>query len=826
MNVSSIAGGGSFPSLMTQRTVFLIRLQSSLCSLVLCATVTAAHAVDCTQATVLSSPNASTLEQTAIRVLLEETAKRTGEQWDTVTGYPSDTSKDEASCLIVAATAADLAQMLPATMQTQSDTTPKAPESFRVETLPAHGRNVVLVEGRDSRGLLYGVGSLLRAMQLSHDKALVPAELHVSQSPSKPIRGHQLGYRAKNNTYDAWTLAQFEQYIRELALFGTNTIQLIAPESDDAPTSPLFPAPALETLIGTSKILDRYGLDCSIFYPEMESDYAVPENVSRELARFENLFRQVPRVDSIWIPGGDPGHTPPALLFPLVEREVAILRKYHPQAKIYVSAQGMDAAHFEDFYHLLAQHPAWLTGVFFGPQSRDSFEQQRRRIPARYPILFYPDIAHTMHSQFPVPEWDPVFALTEGREPIDPRPADESLIYKHFAGFQDGFITYSEGVNDDVNKFLWTQWGWSAGESAETILHDYSRFFLGPEWTQRFAQGIADLERNWRGPILSNATIQTTATEFEEMGRDPAVPKNNWRFELAQERAYYDALLQSRLTGETAQQQRTIHTLGLTPSLGSASAIAEAESSLSPAPSPQTLEDRAQVFTLAGSLFHHIGLQLSTQLYGASNWERGANLDRIDIPLNDHVWLSHQFDTIRKLPTETEKEKAIAEIVHWDHPVPGTRYDDLGSFEPDLVRHPGPKQTYSSDPELYQTAIDGVSDRTPLDGMRWSQLTYAETLYEAPLRLSYQQLDPNRRYRLRVTYSGEDYSATVGILANNVTVIEPIHDRATNPETLEFEIPKSATESGRLTLAFTRPAGQGGSGRGHQVAETWLIPEP
>src|ERR1022692_4569075 len=152
-----------------------------------------------------------------------------------------------------------------------------------------------------------------------------------------------------------------------------------------------------------------------------------------------------------------------------MEKQAAILRRYHPDAKLFVSAQGMSAAHYEDFYRLMAQHPKWLSGVFFGPQSRDSFERQRARIPAEYPMLFYPDIGHTMHAQFPVPDWDPVFALTEGREPIDPRPVDEGVIYRHFAKLHAGFVTYSEGVNDDVNKMLWTEWGRNPTTSAQSI---------------------------------------------------------------------------------------------------------------------------------------------------------------------------------------------------------------------------------------------------------------------------------------------------------------------------------------------------------------------
>jgi hypothetical protein len=778
-----------------------------------------ANPIDCTQATIVSAPNATVPEQTAITVLLQEAARRTGRNWQNSQFLPL---AQRPGCRIIAATESNLLALLPPALQRLKRNTPEQPESFSVHTLAFEGRQTIFITGHDPRGLLYAIGYLLRTMELSRGKALLPRKIDIQQSPQKPIRGHQLGYRAKNNTYDAWTLAQFEQYIRELALFGANTIQLIAPESDDAPTSPLFPAPALDTLIGTSKILERYGLDCSIFYPEMEQDYSRPEDTARELARFEALFRQIPRVDSLWIPGGDPGHTPPALLFPLVEQEAAILRRYHPQAKIYISAQGMNAEQFEDFYRLLATGPQWLTGIFFGPQSRDSFETQRRRIPARYPILFYPDIAHTMHAQFPVPEWDPVYALTEGREPIDPRPVEEGLIYKHFEGLQDGFVAYSEGVNDDVNKFLWTQWSWNSATPAQTILEDYSRFFLGPEWTQSFPRGLFGLEQDWRGPILSNPAIETTAIEFNRMQGNSAALREIWRFELALERAHYDAFLKQRLTAETAQQRQALAFLSQAQELGSERVIANAQATLNSTPAGAA--EREQVFAIAGDLYHRIGLQLSTWLYGASNWERGANLDRIDIPLNDRVWLQNQFALIRQLPTEAAKRAAIAAIVHWSDPIPGTFHDDLGdpANEPHLARGKG----FAADPEQYQTAIDGVSDHTPLEGLRWSQLTYAETLYETPLKLAYDHLDPARHYRLRVTYGGEDYTAPIGIVANGTLEIEPLHNRATNPETLEFEIPHSATSSGNLILEFTRHPGQGGSGRGHQVAETWLIPEP
>lgn len=782
---------------------------------------TQAQSTDCAHAVVVSAAQLTMQESTAVEMLIDEAAKRTGVRWEHVHEFHALSQE----CVIAMGTESQIASLLPAILHVRQ--APNHPEAFSVQSFRLHATTILAINGHDDRGLLFGIGYLLRKLALSSQHAIFAQTVDTAQWPATPIRGHQLGYRAKNNTYDAWKLAQFEQYIRDLAIFGANTVQLISPVSDDAASSPLFPAPALETLLGISHILDRYGLDCSIYYPEMEHDYSRHEEVERELARFDDLFSKIPRVDSVWIPGGDPGHTSPTLLFPLVQKEAEILHRYHPKAKIYISAQGMDAVQYQDFYGLMAQHPVWLTGVFFGPQSRDSFETQRHRIPAEYPLIFYPDIGHTMHAQFPVPHWDPAFALTEGREPVNPRPRDQALIYQKFRALHEGFITYSEGVNDDVNKFLWTGWGWchlwpadAAHPPALPILKDYGRFFVGPRWTQPFTQGIFDMESNWHGPLAKNNSIDKTLAEFRQIEDSPGSPGDNWRLELALYRAYYDAFLHARKLKEDEQQQKAYQ--ALMSSGPSVETMKRAEEALAPSDDTAIVRLHTRIFELADQLFHHIGIQLSTKLYGASNWERGANLDRIDIPLNDRVWLHKEFMRINGLASEPERAAAIQTICSWHAPVKGSFYDDLGAPANEL--HLGPGGNYRNDPELYQAAIDGVADRTPEDGWRWSQLTYAETLYETPLALDYSALNTRTHYRLRVTYAGEDYSLPMRLVANHNIEIHGSRQRKSNPENVEFDIPIAVTHTGQLHLEWTRPPGLGGSGRGSQVAEVWLIP--
>src|SRR6266851_4115232 len=67
---------------------------------------------------------------------------------------------------------------------------------------------------------------------------------------------------------------QFEQYIRDLAIFGTNTIEIIPPRSDDDAISPLYTLQPMPMMVKLSEIINRYGLDCSIWYPALDKDYS------------------------------------------------------------------------------------------------------------------------------------------------------------------------------------------------------------------------------------------------------------------------------------------------------------------------------------------------------------------------------------------------------------------------------------------------------------------------------------------------------------------------------------------------------------------------
>jgi hypothetical protein len=697
------------------------------------------------------------------------------------------------------------------------------PESF---TLTSTATSVV-VSGSDDRGVVFGTGYLLRQFHMSRQRLELDASLNITTAPMVAIRGQQLGYRPKTNAYDAWSVPMWEQYIRELAIFGSNTIELIPPRSDDNDDSPHFPLPKIEMMVEMSRIANEYGLDVSVWYPAMDKDYSDPAQVEFALKEWAEVFRRLPRIDAIFVPGGDPGHTQPKYLFALLEKQTVSLHRYHPNAKMWLSPQGFTKEWRDEFWGLMAANPPWLSGLVFGPQVYGSLEEFRALTPKRFPIRFYPDITHSTHSEFPVPDWDLAYATTEAREVINPRPVDESAIFHRYQSFADGFVTYSEGCNDDVNKFIWSGLGWNPDASPKGILVDYSRFFIGDDMADNFASGLLALEQNWRGPLASNRQVEVTLAQFKDMERR-ATPQQrlNWRFNEALYRAYYDAYIHSRLLTENRQEEMAMAALAKSKrnwpltSTGSLKGMEEAESILdADVRTVDAHEYRARVFELAEALYQSVHMQLSVDRYKAISIDRGASLDTIDFALNNRVWLENRFTDIRAISSEPDRIARIDELLNWTNPGPGGYYDALGfvNWRPHLVMG----ESYARDPDFLKSPLISFGS-SPQRGWRTTQAADSEIIQDRPLRMRYTDLDPAAQYKVRISYGGDSRRTALRLTANSIEV-HPFREKGPTPEPVEFEIPQQATASGTLTLEWTRTPGLGGNGRGTQVSEVWLI---
>lgn len=767
------------------------------------------QALDLSAAVVELGAAASARERAAAELLVDEVARRTRIRWNIVATAPAT------GVVIRLGTVAELAGGAGASAL--SGRTAPGREGFHLVSAP----RAVTVAGADERGVLFGVGRLLRALDMRPGKVVLPAPLALTETPIVDVRGHQLGYRPKTNSYDAWDVPQWRQYIRDLAVFGTNAIELIPPVSDDAADSPHFPRPQIEMMVEMSRLADELGLDVWVWYPALEKDYTTESQITKAVTEWEDVLERLPRVNAIFVPGGDPGHTAPDVMFRLLERQTAALRKNHPNATMWMSPQGFTTEWMEKFYGLMDKQPAWLTGIVIGPQNRDSIATVRKRIPARYRIRRYPDITHTIRAEFPVPDWDLAHARTSEREPINPRPTDQAAIFRKWVGTAPDFITYSEGNNDDVNKIVWSALGWNPKADVEGVLREYGRYFISPQLGDRVAQGLLALERNWRGPLASNTGVDDTLAHFQAIERD-ATPHDllKWRLQQPLYRAYYDAYERHRLLSEQAAEMDAMTVLARARSLGSRPALVQAEQMLAASGSLVAIDLRTRVFQLAEALYQSIRMQLSVPLYKAIAMGRGATLDLVDTPLNDRVWLLNQFASIRDLPGERERLVAIDKLVTWTDPGPGGFYDDLGNpgRQPHLVAAP----PFLDDPGPYQSGVTGFGWNPD---WRLSWMTHAEAFYDGALEMRYDGLDPASQYTVRVVYAGDMYSQSpqVSLTADGTHEVHPLMTKPQPVAPVEFAVPRAATADGALTLTWRAQPGIGGAGRGTQVAEVWLI---
>src|SRR5258708_37479985 len=114
----------------------------------------------------------------------------------------------------------------------------------------------------------------------------------------------------------------WENKIGNVGLSGRNVLDRIPPRSDDDADSPHFPLPPMEMMTGMSKLAADYGLDVWIWYPAMDKDYSNPATVEFALKEWAEVFKKLPRVDAVFVPGDDPAHTQPISLMALLVKQI------------------------------------------------------------------------------------------------------------------------------------------------------------------------------------------------------------------------------------------------------------------------------------------------------------------------------------------------------------------------------------------------------------------------------------------------------------------------------------------------------------------------
>ena len=744
-----------------------------------------ARTVDLSSAVVVTrADEARPAESTAVRMFIEEIEKRTGIRLAATMRRPNS-----GAAIVI-----------------ESARMPGGkPDGYHVFLDPA--APVLSAIGNDARGTLFAVGQLLRRVDWAKGRLSIDGPLDITTAPAYPIRGHQLGYRTQANSYDAWSPAQFEQYIRELTWFGANSIEGI-PLQDDRPSA-VMKTPRREMNRAIGEICQRYGLDYWAWIP---ADFDLNDRAKRSkfLDRCNEFFNDTPTLTGVFFPGGDPGKNPPELVLPFLEDMGKLLMAAHPKARIWLSLQWFNGPQIDSIYRYIDERqPSWFAGLAAGPSS-PPLDETRRRLPRRYTLRDYPDLTHNKLSQYQVPEWDQAYALTLGREAINPRPTEFAAIHRRTAGYTDGFISYSDGVHDDVNKTIWSALSWDPDTAVRDILVDYARAYFSPATAEAAADGILALERNWRGPLIDNGAVEGTLLIWQTLEKRAPELLSNWRWQMCLLRANYDAYDRRRLIRESQLEEESNRILL---SDSPAQAMDRATAVLESAVTDRTAPDlRNRIIERCDRLFHSIGLQTSVGKYYASGEERGAVLDFIDYPLNNRWWLEDQFQLIRAMKSEKEQQQKLREIALWEHPGPGSFYDDIGNIAKSphvLAMPPDYAGEHSRAPEPTFWWWD--------QGMSRARLSWQTTMW--PTAIVYEALDPNAAYVVRSTGYNQ------ALLRMNGERVNPVIDGKAMGEIKEWRVDRKLLKDGRLVLSWDRPMNEDRLNwrQRSRLAEVWLI---
>jgi len=191
--------------------------------------------------------------------------------------------------------------------------------------------------------------------------------------------------------------------------------------------------------------------------------------------------------------------------------------------------------------------------------------------------------------------------------------------------------------------------------------------------------------------------------------------------------------------------------------------------------------------------------------YYASGEERGAVLDFVDYPLNNHWWLEDEFKKIRDLGTEKEKVRRLHEIATWEHPGPGSFYDNVGNA--------------SKSPHVVGTATDSSKPTFWWwdEGKSRARLSWQATLW--PEAVVYEGLDPAASYVVRSTGYGQ------ALLRLNGERVQPVVDGKEMGEFKEFVVPSKYVKDRKLVLTWDRPTGEGDLNwrKKSRLSEVWLL---
>src|SRR4051812_4305237 len=142
-------------------------------------------AIDLSHAIIVAPANASKPERKAAAMLRDEVEKRSQIKWELSSSWPTNEMQ------VIAVGQESALKSLTGSDEFSEETSHPA-DGFRIR-IKTGKKAAVFVTGNDPRGVLFGVGYLLRQLHMRKGAVSLADDLNVTTAPKYPLRGHQLG---------------------------------------------------------------------------------------------------------------------------------------------------------------------------------------------------------------------------------------------------------------------------------------------------------------------------------------------------------------------------------------------------------------------------------------------------------------------------------------------------------------------------------------------------------------------------------------------------------------------------------------------------------
>lgn len=379
------------------------------------------------------------------------------------------------------------------------------PDSFRFGALPSGG---IHLSGGDGRGLISAAGCFLRRSLLEPGRLGLTA-WRGTDIPDRPWRGMYFATHFHNFYHDA-PLDKVARYIEELALYGCTTLNVWFdlhhyPGIDDPAAQAMIRrlramleaaqgvgiGAGLTTLANegwstTPDALKATNATDADYFQSPSGFYHTEVCPSRTggldliLRNREEVLKAFAGIDftNVWIwPYDQGGCTCPACkpwgangFLRTGEAEAALIKRHFPKARIVLSTWlfgNFIKGEWEAFERRLrAKRPAWFDLLMIDDFAGFSEWPRKHGVPLGLPTLGFPEISMCGNNP-----WGGYGAL--------PRPRHWADYWRDAGHLQRGNFPYSEGIFEDLSKFILLQLNRRPGREVEELVGEYAAGHFG-----------------------------------------------------------------------------------------------------------------------------------------------------------------------------------------------------------------------------------------------------------------------------------------------------------------------------------------------------------